>query len=86
MSGFSIKTKRERKNPNIEAAKKQLMEETEEQSQLRVDIPQKLHRKLHRLKADSAAQTYLNEYIVEAIEDLLTKYQQGNGKYPRLED
>lgn len=50
------------------------------------EVPSSWRRTLNRMRTNSVNSVPVKYFIMEAIEDLIAKYERGEGKHPMLDD
>ncbi|WP_213152794.1 hypothetical protein [Pseudomonas carnis] len=70
-----------RVEPHVEKARRAVVTEAAEEKQLKAIVPVKYHKGTSDIKNMSADSVPVKYLIIEALEDLFKKYQQGKGHY-----
>lgn len=67
--------------PHVEKARRAVVTESAEEKQLKAIVPVKYHRGTNDIKSMSADNVPVKYLIIEALDDLFKKYEQGKGHY-----
>lgn len=67
--------------PYVEKARRAVVTESAEEKQLKAIVPVKYHRGTNDIKSMSADNVPVKYLIIEALDDLFRKYEQGKGHY-----
>lgn len=70
---------------HLEKARRAVVTESTEEKQLKAIVPVKYHRGTNDIKSMSADNVPVKYLIIEALEDLFRKYEQGKGHF-KVED
>lgn len=65
----------------VEKARRAVVTDTTEEKQLKAIVPVKFHRGTNDIKSMSSDNVPVKYLIIEALEDLFKKYEQGKGHY-----
>lgn len=63
-----------------------VLDTSEEKKRFPTYLPESNLRKLKRLSADAVDSVAVNDLIIEAVDDLIAKYDEGRGKYPIIKE
>lgn len=66
---------------HLEKARRAVVTESTEEKQLKAIVPVKYHRGTNDIKSMSADNVPVKYLIIEALDDLFKKYEQGKGHY-----
>ena len=66
---------------HLEKARRAVVTESAEEKQLKAIVPVKYHRGTNDIKSMSADNVPVKYLIIEALDDLFRKYEQGKGHY-----
>lgn len=67
--------------PHVEKARRAVVSDSTEEKQLKAIVPVKYHRGTNDIKSMSADNVPVKYLIIEALDDLFKKYEQGKGHY-----
>jgi hypothetical protein len=67
--------------PHVEKARRAVVSDSIEEKQLKAIVPVKYHRGTNDIKSMSADNVPVKYLIIEALDDLFKKYEQGKGHY-----
>ena len=63
-----------------------VLDTSEEKVRLSGYLPESLMRKLKRMSADAIGSVAVNDLVIEAVEDVIAKYDAGKGRYPMVQE
>ncbi|WP_122760904.1 hypothetical protein [Pseudomonas viridiflava] len=67
--------------PHVEKARRAVITESTEEKQLKAIVPVRYHRDTNDIKSMSADNIPVKYLIIEALDDLFKKYEQGKGHF-----
>lgn len=63
-----------------------VLDTSEEKQRFSAYIPESQLRKLKRMSADSVTNVAVNDLVIEAVEDLIAKYDAGKGRHAMVQE